>query len=150
MDPAWMLPSLPGCQEATTTRGDRQCWSKQGRNMFSWCFLSPAHLVGALPCPHTARRMWQCWKELSLSRRAQVEAGMGRRSRHRELAAHGDIQLWPCWAGHSDVHSVCPPSETPPTNPPPPNQAALPQKAASANPTAFNLLIDTEAFPFIY
>lgn len=42
-------------------------------------------------------------------------------------------------AGHSDAHSVCAPK-----------QPALPQKAAAANPTAFNLLIDTEAFSFIY
>lgn len=31
----------------------------------------------------------------------------------------------------------------------PPKEAAQPQKAASANPPAFNLLTDTEAFPFI-
>lgn len=103
-----MLPSLPTCQEAPAAQGNQQCWHKQGRNTFFCCSVSPSRLAAALLCPHEARRLWQRWKELSLSTGAQVGAGMGWRYRHRDLAVPGDVQLWPCWAGHSDVHSVCP------------------------------------------
>lgn len=57
----------------------------------------------------------------------------------------------PCQAGLAPVsYSVCPPSKMPCTNPLSPNQPSLPQKAASAKSTAFNLLIDINAFTFIY
>lgn len=109
-----------------------------------WISSAPGH-PGTRSAAHPPKPTRRLREHSERSRRG---AGVSRPTMTSSWVAQNPL---PCWASLAPVSdSVCPPSKMPCTNPLSPNQPSLPQKAASAKSTALNLLIDINAFTFIY